>query len=262
MIIRILGCHGSDDRIVDDGVPHECSTCGFLINDEVLLDAGTIATKLDRVEQRRIRYVILTHIHLDHIRALPNLADNLAGDFETPLTILGTDDVYRGLRAHIFNNHVYPDFFAIPDPQHPVLRWRTLTMNQPNQLGDVRVIPVQVNHTVPAIGCIIADERSAVLFTGDTGPTEELWQIARGIEKLRAIFIECSYPNAMDALAQRSKHLTPNLLAHELTKIGRPEVPVYPYHLKPAYESRIREELGRIQMSACGRVREGDTLSF
>jgi ribonuclease BN (tRNA processing enzyme) len=227
-----------------------------------LLDAGTIGTKLERREQQRIRHVLLTHLHLDHIRALPTLADNLAGEFEAPLTILGIDAVARGLRDHIFNDHVYPDFFRIPDPVRPVLQWRGLALNQPHDLGDLRITPVLVNHTVPAIGCIISDAHGAIVFSGDTGPTEDLWRIARDVPNLRAIFIECSYPDAMEDLAFRSKHLTPSLLAREVGKIGRAEVPVYPYHLKPMFASRIDEELRRLRLPGYRRIMEGDRLTF
>jgi ribonuclease BN (tRNA processing enzyme) len=262
MIIQVLGCHGSDCRIVDGTQARECSTCSFLINGRLLLDAGTIGNKLDVDEQKRITDVLLTHLHLDHIRALANLADNLVDGMQQPLSVAGLDAVHEGLRAHIFNNAVYPDFFRIPDPVEPVLRWRSLVLNQPNHFSGITVTPVPVHHTVPALGFVIEDDGGAVLFSGDTGPTEQLWEVGRSVRNLKAVFIECSYPNAMRDLAERSRHLTPELLAIEFAKLHRPEVPVYPYHLKPIFRDRIRTELSLADLPEWRVLEEGQVLKL
>jgi ribonuclease BN (tRNA processing enzyme) len=60
---------------------------------------------------------------------------------------------------------------------------------------DLTVIPVPVHHTVPTVGFIVHDEAGALVFSGDTGPTEELWEVARGIGNVRAIIVEASFPN-------------------------------------------------------------------
>jgi glyoxylase-like metal-dependent hydrolase (beta-lactamase superfamily II) len=113
MNVRVLGCHGSGQLVPGANGPIQCGTCGFLVNDQLLVDAGTIGSRLFLDEQRRIRVVLLTHLHFDHIRELPTLADNLVGEIDEPVVIAAIPEVLDGLRAHIFNGTVYPDFFRL-----------------------------------------------------------------------------------------------------------------------------------------------------
>ena len=75
MKIRVLGCHGSDQLINRPLGTLPCRTCGFLVNDVVLVDAGTIGSQLLLHEQQRIQSILLTHLHFDHIKELPTLAE-------------------------------------------------------------------------------------------------------------------------------------------------------------------------------------------
>jgi hypothetical protein len=55
-------------------------------------------------------------------------------------------------------------------------------------IGDhLAVIPVPVHHTVPTAGFIVDDGAGSLVFSGDTGPTEELWALARELGNVRAI---------------------------------------------------------------------------
>jgi ribonuclease BN (tRNA processing enzyme) len=69
MKVRVLGCHGSQ-------LP-DYNTTSFLIGQNVLLDAGTVTTVLSLEEQMKIDYILITHAHLDHVRDLMFLADNV-----------------------------------------------------------------------------------------------------------------------------------------------------------------------------------------
>jgi ribonuclease BN (tRNA processing enzyme) len=99
-----------------------------------------------------------------------------------------------------------------------------------------------------------------VLYSGDTYQTDALWQVAKEVTGLRAAFIESSFPNEMDELARVAKHLTPALLAQEFTKMARPELPVYAYHLKPRFRDQIRQELGQLGIPHLTALEEGQTL--
>lgn len=260
MKIRVLGCHGSDQLVAGPQGPVQCGTCGFLVNGSVLVDAGTVGSRLHLEEQRRIRAVLLTHLHFDHIRDLPTLADNLTGEIDEPVMIGAIPDVLKGLESHIFNGEVYPDFFRIPDERAPVLRAMPLQAGCESLVAGLRVTPIAVNHIVPTVGYIIMEEGRAVLFSGDTGDTEQLWEVAARLPRLSAAFIETSFPDDMLDLARVSKHLTPALMAKQLKKLGRPDVPVYVYHMKPKFESRIREELQRLDFPCLSILEEGQEL--
>lgn len=57
MKIRVLGCHGSEQFGGEKTGRQQCRTCGFLINDTVMVDAGTIGAALTLDEQRAIRHI-------------------------------------------------------------------------------------------------------------------------------------------------------------------------------------------------------------
>ena len=262
MKIRVLGCHGSD-QLVDGGLgPHQCRTCGFLINETVLVDAGTVGPTLRLAEQKRIRHVLLSHLHFDHIQGLPTLADNLVDEVVEPVVLTSIPEVLKGLQSHVFNGEVYPDFLQLPDPQHPIFVFRPLSVGQEQEVSGLRVTAVPVNHQVPTVGFFIREGQSTLLYSGDTAETEEIWKVAARTPSLKAALIETSFPDAMAELARVSKHLTPSLFAREFRKIGRPDLPVYVYHLKPRFREQIRHELAQLKIPNLTVLEEGQEISI
>lgn len=262
MQIRVLGCHGADCLV--DGTERSVrqESCGFLIDNSVLLDGGTIGTRLTLAEQRRIRFVLLSHLHFDHIKGLPLLADNLAEWFIEPVTIAATDPVLQGLRDHVFNGTVYPNFFELPNRGNPVLRAHVLHPGKSVVLGHLEVIPIAVNHTVPTVGYVVKDDDAALLYSGDTYETEEIWHLGGTTPNLKAAFIESSFPDELGRLAQTSKHLTPSLFLKEFQKLTRPNLPVYAYHMKPPYQAQIKEEISRLGIERVGFLEEGQVIKL
>ncbi|TKB88826.1 MAG: 3',5'-cyclic-nucleotide phosphodiesterase [Nitrospira sp.] len=172
MDIRILGCHGSDTLLQHATGPHTCNTCSFLLNETLLLDAGTVASKLSLREQGQIRHIILSHLHFDHIKGLPMLADNLSEQMDAPIVVAGLPEVLQGLRRHIFNTDVYPDFFRIPTPERPTFTSSYLKPGTTYSFSGVDITPILVNHTVPTTGFIVQDRSAAFVYSGDTYSTE------------------------------------------------------------------------------------------
>jgi ribonuclease BN (tRNA processing enzyme) len=237
-----------------------CGTCGFLFNGTLLVDAGTVGRKLRLEEQQAIRAVLLSHLHFDHIQGLPTLADNRFGAETGALVIASIPEVLSGLRTHVFNDAVYPDFFRLPTPDRPTLELQALSPGQACTLSGLQITPIRVNHLVPAVGFLITDERSTVLYSGDTHHTEEIWRLARQMPDLNAVFIETSYPNHLADLAIRSKHLTPAMLRTEFEKLGRPELPLYVFHMKPRFKEQIARELHALNIPHLSMLDEGQEL--
>ena len=260
MKIHVLGCHGSDVLVSCNGITHSCSTCSFLLDDAVLLDAGTVGNKLSLEAQARIRHILLSHLHFDHIKGLPTLADNLSEQGLSPLVVAGSPEVIKGLHDHLFNNEVYPDFFKIPTVAHPVLTTEQLAVGRPYRAGKFMCTPIPVNHTVPTMGFVVEDSQSAILYSGDTFMTEELWEVAKPHRLLKAVFLECSYPDELEDLARISRHLTPRMFGKELAKLSRPDVKVYAYHLKPIYKEKISDQLMRLNLPNLVILEEGQIL--
>jgi ribonuclease BN (tRNA processing enzyme) len=242
--IRALGCHGSDQLL--DRERHQCRTCGFLINDTVMLDAGTVGAALTLPQQRRIRHVLLSHLHFDHIKGLPTLADNLVEESVRPVVLSSIPQVLDGLQAYIFNGEVYPDFLALPDPHQSIFVCRSLEAGKEYDLSGLQVTAIPVNHTVPTIGFIIRDREAAFVYSGDTHDTDELWRAAAQERTLKAALIEVSFPDEMLDLARVSRHLTPSLFAQQFRKLGRPDLPVHAYHLKPRFRDEIKRQLAAL----------------
>jgi ribonuclease BN (tRNA processing enzyme) len=86
MKLRILGCSGGI------GGRH-LRTTSFLLDHDILIDAGTAAADLSIAELAAIDHVFLTHTHLDHIASLPLMIDTVADRRSQPLVVYGTEAV-------------------------------------------------------------------------------------------------------------------------------------------------------------------------
>ncbi|MBP2678344.1 MAG: beta-lactamase domain protein [Deltaproteobacteria bacterium] len=171
MIIKVLGAAGSE-------VPgHNCPA--FLVDETFLLDAGTVALALNIREERTLRWILLSHAHLDHIKGIPFLLDNLVSrSTGNTVTVLGGKDVLGDLKKNIFNDRIWPDFARIPSPGQPSLRYKILGTARPYEIDGYTITMEKVDHTVPAYGYIVEDpEETAIAYTGDRSPTA--WKNSR-----------------------------------------------------------------------------------
>ena len=238
MKIRVLGAFGGE------GLGHRPSS--FLINDKVLIDGGSVTAALTVPQQLAIEHAIVSHAHLDHVAGLVYLTETLAFcEAGAAVTISSIDPVITTLRGGVFNNVLWPDFSKIPHPDVPVVKFRTLVDDVEQRVSNLWVTPIRVNHSVPAAGYVVHDGSSGVIYSGDTGPTEALWQTARGLRGLQAIILECAFPNRLGPLAEVAKHMTPALIHRELDKLP-PDVPVWIFHVKPQFHEEVGEELASI----------------
>ena len=238
MKLRVLGAFGSE------GVSQRPSA--FLVNDHVLIDAGTVAGALTVPEQMAVEHAVVSHTHLDHIVGLTFLTDTLAScGEELSVTVTGIAPVVDALRDHVFNNIVWPNFATIPSREAPVVRYRTLAEDTEQRVGDLWVTPVSVSHSIPTSGFVVHDGAHGFVYSADTGPTDALWKAMRGLTGLRAVVLECAFPNRLAPLAERSKHLTPSTIQRELDKLPV-DLPVWIFHIKPPFYEETAEELSRL----------------
>ncbi len=122
MKIRVLGSHGSDLLVKGPTGPTICRSVGFLVNDQLMVDAGTLASGLTLEEQQHVKHIILSHLHLDHIKDIPPLVDNLSGLGGHQVVVSSLPSVIEGLQKHVFNDMVFPNFFNLKGPRHSILR--------------------------------------------------------------------------------------------------------------------------------------------
>jgi ribonuclease BN (tRNA processing enzyme) len=247
MRVKVLGCSG--------GIGGSLRTTSFLVDDDILLDAGTGVGDLSLEQLARIDHVFITHSHLDHIAALPLMIDTVGAMRDRPVTVHAIGPTLKILRDHVFNWHVWPDFTTIPTPATAFLAYREIAIGETTTFESAsgqrrRFTAIPANHTVPAVGYLLQSEQGALLFSGDTGENDALWQVANTTAHLRYLIIETAFSNKERAIADASKHLCPDMLASELSKLSsKPEVLIT--HLKPGEGALTMREV----LESAGRWR-------
>ena len=253
MDIRVLGCHGSQ-------LPGYNMT-SFLVDERILIDAGTVTSALTSEEQSKIDYVFVTHAHLDHVRDIMLLADNICYLHRaTPLVVLSTPPIIEALQTYLFNGIIWPDFSSIPDAVNPIVRFKAVLPGETIRLENLVVTVVMVNHIVETVGYVLTSERGSVIFVGDTGPTEEIWRVADGLQDLKAVFIETSLPDSQKDLACASGHLTPSVLKGEIMKLRNHRPDFYLYHMKIQLRESIRNEIAAIDDMRLHVLHDGQNI--
>ncbi len=223
----------------------QCLT-SFLLNDRVSVDGGSLGFALDPTEMAVVRHIIITHTHSDHTASLPIFIAEAYVSLDGPVTVYGTAEVIATLREHVFNDKVWPNFERIPLMNgKPTLEFYTLEPGATVSIDGLQVTPVPVNHVVPTTGLIVASDSVAALFTSDTYVTDEIWEVGKTIENLKAVFVDISFPDELAKLAADSKHLTPRLLVSELEKLQR-DVEVYAVHIKPTNRDDVIRQLSQL----------------
>jgi ribonuclease BN (tRNA processing enzyme) len=239
MKIRVLGCSGA--------IAKGCRTTSFLVDADVLVDAGTGVGDLTLDEMLAVEHVFLTHAHLDHVAALPLMLDAVAAGRSQPVCIYALPGTIDALRAHIFNDVIWPDFSQLPTPEAPFLRFQAIEVGQVLSLGGKQIEVLPAVHTVPAVGYAIATEHAHWVFTGDTGPNPHLWTRLNAMD-VGMLVIETAFSSREEVLAETSKHLSPEVLAQELDCIASDKsYPIYITHTKPAETALIMSEIRQLE---------------
>ena len=237
--LRVLGCSG--------GIGADLRTTSLLLNEHILIDAGTGVGDLSLDELRKIDHVFLTHSHLDHICSLPLMADAVGGSRDKPLKVYGIYETIHALQEHIFNNVIWPDFTKIPDAKHPFISLHLIEVNEPMKLGQITITALPVDHSIAANAYAISSDTGTLVFSGDTGVSEDFWKAVNQQKQLKHLIIETSFLDQEEKLAMISGHLSPSLLMSELGKLNpqacHPEAKIWVCHLKPDGGDAIMHEI-------------------
>jgi 3',5'-cyclic-nucleotide phosphodiesterase len=233
--LHILGCAGGI------GGRERLTTC-LRLDRDIALDAGTGLCALGLDELVAIDHVFLTHFHLDHVAGLALMVDAVMGKRAAPVTVHATAEVIASLRKHLFNWELWPDFSAIPNREHPVLRWSPLQPGAAVDLGGRIITPHAVNHTPGSVAYWVRNGAGGFLFSGDMSSTPALWKSFADEPLLRMVIVDCSFPNADARIAELSSHFCPQALAAEVAHMPQ-RIEFLIYHLKPGQEDVIMEEL-------------------
>lgn len=233
MELRILGCSG--------GIGVELRTTSLLINNEILIDAGTGLGDLSLAEMESIQHVFITHSHLDHLAGLPLMIDSIFDQIKTPLTIHAQPKTLEAIETHIFNNVIWPDFSRLPTVEKPVLRYETMQAGETIQIGELAFEMIEVKHVVPAVGYCVQSPTGSFAFSGDTSTNDTFWAALNRRESLDVLIVEAAFTNEDHPLSQQAGHYCPRTLGEDLKKLQL-QPKIYLSHHKPGSERVIYDE--------------------
>ncbi|MFC1931945.1 MBL fold metallo-hydrolase [Chloroflexota bacterium] len=245
MDIHILGAHNVESKK---------TKCVSVVIDNILaVDAGGLTSGLSITEQNKLKAILLTHQHYDHIRDIPTLALNLStnGNGVDVYTTLG---VRRVIETHLLNGTLYPKFQESTEVK-PVISFKLIEPYKAQTIEVYEVLAVPVNHSDITVGYQISDNEGGVVFyTADTGPgLSDCWQCLSP----RLLIVDVTVPNRLESFAKKTGHLTPALLYNELSVFGdlKGYLPkVITVHMNPSLEKEIEEELAVVSRTLSASV--------
>lgn len=234
MQVRILGAHCQQSR--------DARPVSILIDGTLCIDAGSLTTALTFEEQRQVKAILLTHRHFDHVQGIPTFAINTASS--GPAGVYGLPEVLDEVRAHLVNGTIYPTFTEAGSYGGPSLAFYPLGPNVEAEVAGYRVLPLPVQHGVPALGYqVTASDGAAVFYTGDTyGQLRDAWKRVSP----RLLIAEVTFPNSWRG---KAKHMAPADLEDELRAYleVRGAIPrVLVVHMVPWLEGEVRQEVAGV----------------
>jgi ribonuclease BN (tRNA processing enzyme) len=252
MKVEILGCSGNVTR------NHRATA--YLVNDSVLFDAGTVTDALAPARSERISHVFLSHAHLDHVKGLCSLAEEFSMKEGQHVTVLGHEQVLDTVSRHLFNGRLWPDFRIIPDKEAPAVRLEAMNPLEYIFVDGLRVKAIPVRHCVHTCGFLLKEGASSVMFTSDTGMTDQFWGEAQRDKHLKFIIAHVAFPDRLSGLAATSGHMTPSVLLNRIDTYCLHHIPFYLAHMKTFFGREIRSEIATARRQNIHVLKQGSVL--
>lgn len=233
MQLRILGCSG--------GISPGQGTTAFLVDDSLLIDAGTGVEQLEHQEMRKIKHLVLTHAHLDHISHLPFMLNNVIGGKHHQLQVYGLKHTIDALKHHIFNNVIWPDFTKLPTEENPCVRLNEVAYGDKLTFGDKHVVILPVEHAVPTAGVWVGNTEAAFAFSGDTSRNDGFWAALNNLPEVDMLIMDNQYLEEEKRLSHLAKHYYASALLEDLDKLTY-QPKLYLTHLPPYKKQQVIQE--------------------
>ncbi len=237
MKVHVLGACGSRTP--------EKSLISLLIDDLLVLDAGSITSSLDLKAQSKIKYILISHSHLDHIKDICFLADNRAFINPEAFWVFASDKVIEYLKKYILNNIIWPDFTKIPSDKSPVLILKEIPESSSFKVEEYTVFSVKVKHSPGARGYLISNNGKTIFYTGDTGFDKSFWYVLEKF-KVDALFVDISYPDSLKDFALKTNHLTPSLFMECIKELNFLPSKIFAVHSKLDFSEQIKRDFNNL----------------
>ncbi len=255
MRLEILGCYGN--------VIGKYRSTAFLINDSILLDAGTVTEVIDSEERlRKIKQVVISHTHIDHMKGLFPLVDELVMLGVYSLELISVKQILDIISHNLFNNLIWPDFTVIPSEHNAVIKPREIEIEKTTPIDNITIKPVLMTHTVYTVGYAVKEGDRGFMFTSDTGPTKRFWEVARNEKGIDFIIADVSFPNRLERLAKISGHMTLSILIEHIDKFGLGDMPIYITHIKPIFLNEILNEISSLGRHTIKTLEQGSVITL
>lgn len=233
----------------------------YLVDDALAVDAGALGWCGPPARLAAVRDILLTHPHIDHLAGLPIFLDTVYGLAADPPCVHAPPPTLDAVHGHIFNGVLMPDFVAMSRTMAPFLRLCPVRPGEPFRVGEYTVTALDLDHTVPTVGYVLDDGAAAVAVLTDTAPVPAVIARVAGWPRLRAVFLEASFPDHMAELAAVSRHLTTSqFLAH--ARQFPADVPVYAVHLKPRWADEIAAAIRAAGMANVRAAEPGEVVEI
>lgn len=254
MRVKVCGCYG--------GETIDTALTGFVLDGVLALDAGSLTRSLTLAEQQSIRHILITHTHLDHIKDLAFLSDNVIGTIEKPIQIWSIASNIEVIQKHLMNDRVWPDFSKLPTEAAPTIQFNVIEEEKPFMVEDYECFAVRTNHPVPNVGYLVRGKKGTFCFSGDTGVTERLWQVVNDRKDMIGLITEVSFPNEQEWLADVSGHLTPKMLSAQVGLLKDRKYPVFLSHMKPNFIDTLKTQVDAEKMKNYRFLQVGETIDL
>jgi len=255
MELRVLGCSG--------GIGVNRRTTSFLVDTDILIDAGSGVGDLTLDEMAGIRHVFLTHSHLDHLSFLPLMVDSIFDRIHSPILVHAQPATLKVLKDHIFNWDIWPNFSTLPTADKPVMAYQEMAPGSIIDIAGRFIEMIPVNHIVPAVGYRVeSSQGGSFAFSGDTANNNTFWAALNKHDALDLLIVEAAFPNKEEALSKKARHYCSKTLAEDIIQLKhRP--PVYLTHTKPGEEETIFAECKQLFGDRdLHQLKAGETFRF
>lgn len=234
--IKILGASGSKSKGEN--------TTSFQIYKSIVIDAGNVINALGD-DALYIDHIFITHSHADHIIDLPFIIESFFEKRERPLTIYALEETINILKDHSFNNKIWPDFTKIKliNNDENALILKPIKLNETVKIENYKITAISANHIEGACGYLIDKNNQSFIISGDTYKNPELWETINNNKNIKALLLECSFPDSQKELSEKTAHLSPIHIKEELANLKRDDLSLFLYHLKPSYEKEIKKDI-------------------